>query len=170
MMTGAKIILDTGMDAARDGLVGLAGISWMMSLPQRQAAYAGPPAGRGQPGLCADGGAGLIAVTFGDLEAPAPDHVVLPVCWEPAEPGDEFTVRLHGSIILAPAAEHGRSALTLTGVCPVPPGALTPDGREQVRLEFMEASREFITGVARDVARAAGPGPGEDLLGPSWAW
>jgi len=170
MMTGAKIILDTGMDAARDGLAGMAGISWMMSMPQRQAAYAADPAGRGRPGLCADGGPGLVAVMFGDIDAPAPDHVVLPVCWEPVEPGDESTVQLRGSITLAPAAKHGHSALTLTGVCPVPPGALTADGREQVRLEFIAASREFVTGVARDVTRAAGTGPGDDLLGPSWAW
>jgi len=36
---------------------------------------------------------------------------------------------------------------------------VTPGGREQARLEFMERSREFITSVARDVTRAAGPGP-----------
>jgi hypothetical protein len=170
MMTGAKIMLDTVMDAARDGLADLAGVNWMMSLPQRQAAYAGHPAGCGRPGLCADGGAGLVAVMFGDIAAPAADRLVLPVFWEPVEPGDELTVALHGSITLAPAAEQRRSALTLTGVCQVPPCALTPDGREQVRLEFMEASREFITSVARDVTRFAGPGPEHSLLGPSWAW
>lgn len=169
-MTGAKIIVDTGMDAARHGLADLAGVNWMMSLPQRQAAYAGHPAGRGRPGLSADGGAGLVAVVFGNIAAPAPDRIVLSVCWEPVEPGDEFTVQLHGSINLAPAAERGHCALTLTGICQVPPGALTADGREQVRLELMEASREFITSVARDVTRAAGPGPEHDLLGPSWAW
>ena len=169
-MTGAKIILETGMDAARDGLADLAGVNWMMSLPLRQAAYAGHPAGRMPPGLCADGGAGLVAVVFGDVAAPAADHVVLPVCWEPVEPSDEFTVQLHGSITLAPAAEQGHCALTLAGICQVPPGALTANVREQVRLEFMEASREFITSVARDVTRAAGPGPEHDLLGPSWAW
>ena len=165
-MTGAKIILETGMDAARDGLADLAGVNWMMSLPLRQAAYAG----RMPPGLCADGGAGLVAVVFGDVAAPAADHVVLPVCWEPVEPGDEITVQLHGSITLAPAVEQGHCALTLAGICQVPPGALTANVREQVRLEFMEASREFITSVARDVTRAAGPGPEHDLLGPSWAW
>ena len=66
-MRGRKIILETGMDAARDGLADLAGVNWMMSLPLRQAAYAG----RMPPGLCADGGAGLVAVVFGDLAAPA---------------------------------------------------------------------------------------------------
>jgi hypothetical protein len=34
----------------------------------------------------------------------------------------------------------------------------------------MEASREFITSVARDIFRPAGPGPEQDLTGPSWAW
>ena len=163
-------MLDTGMDAARDGLAGLAGVSWIMSLPQRQAAYSGHPAGRGRPGLYADGGAGLIVVMFGDIAAPAADRLVLPVSWEPVEPGDEFTGQLRGSITLAPAVEQGHSALTLAGICQVPPDARTPDGRGQVRLEFMEASREFITSVARDVTRAAGAGPGHDLLGPSWAW
>ncbi len=144
MMTGAKIILNTGMDAARDKLAGLAGGSWMMSLPQRRAAYASHPAGRGKPGLRADGGAGLVAVMFGDLATPAPDRVVLRVTWEPVEPGDEFTVQLDGSITLAPAMEHGHSALTLTGACPMPAGALTAGARQRVTAELMDASREFI--------------------------
>ena len=117
MMTGAKIILRTGIDAPRDGLASLAGVSWMMSLPQRRAAYSGHPAGRGRPGMAADGGAGLVAVTFGIMTVPAADHIVLPVGWEPVEPGDEFTVQLEGSVILAPAATQGYSALTLSGVC-----------------------------------------------------
>ena len=170
MMTGAKIILDTGMDAVRDGLAGLVRASWMMSLPLRQAAYCGHPAGRGRPGLAADGGAGLVAVTFGDMLGPAPDRMVLPVRWEPVEPGDELTVEWHGSITLAPAATRERSALTLAGFCQAPSGALIPDGRQQVRLELMEASREFITTVARDVTRAGGLCPERDLLGPVWAW
>ncbi len=170
MMTGAKITLDTGMDTVRDKLADLAGVDWMMSLPQRRAAYAAHPAGHGRPGLYADGGAGLVAVAFGDLEVPAADHVVVPVRWEPVEPGDEFTVRLDGSLTLAPAAEPGRSALTLAGICQVFPSALTARGHEQVRLEFMEASLEFVTSVARDLVGAAGPGPEHDGLGPSWAW
>jgi hypothetical protein len=55
----------------------------------------------------------------------------------------------------------------------MPPGALNADGREQARLDFMEASREFITSVARDMTRAMGnaPGPEPDgLIGPTWAW
>ncbi|TVZ06733.1 hypothetical protein EAS64_05035 [Trebonia kvetii] len=159
-----------GMDAARDKLAGLAGASWIMSLPQRRAAYAQHPAGRGLPGPRADGGAGLVAVMFGAMAAPAPDRIVLPVTWEPMEPGDEFTVQLDGNITLAHATEHGHSALTLAGACPRPPGALTADAREQVRLELMEASREFIASVARELVHTAGPGPEQDLTGPSWAW
>ena len=170
MMTGAKIILNTGMDAARDNLAGLAGASWMMSLPQRRAAYAQHPAGRGKPGLRAEGGSGLVAVMFGDMATPAPDRVVLPVTWEPVEPGGEFTVQLDGNITLAPATEQGHSALTLTGACPMPPGALTAGARQHVRAELMDASREFITSVARDIIHTAGPGPEQDLTGPSWAW
>jgi hypothetical protein len=170
MMTGAKIILATGMDAARDKLAGLAGASWMMSLPRRRAVHAAHPAGSGRPGLRADGGARLVAVMFGNLAAPAPDRILLPVTWEPVEPGDEVTVRLDGNIALAPAAEPGHCALTLTGFYPTPPGALTADARERVKLEFLEASREFITSVARDLTRYAGPGPEQDLTGPSWAW
>jgi hypothetical protein len=170
MMTGAKIILNTEMDGARDRLATLAGASWMMSLPQRRAAYAAHPAGKGRPGLRADGGAGLVAVMFGAVAAPGPDRVVLPVSWEPVEPGDEFTVRLDGNITLAPATEDGHSALTLAGACPMP-RALSAGAREQVRLELMEASREFITSVAHDVViSSADPGPDEDLTGPSWAW
>ena len=170
MMTGAKIVLDTGMDAARDGLAGLAGASWIMSLPQRRAAHTGHPAGRGRPGPSADSGAGLVAVTFGTVAAPAPDRIVLPVYWEPVEPDDELTVQLVGTIILAPATTPGRIALTMSGACQPPPGAWPPDRREQARLEILEASREFITSVARDVTRAAGPGLDQDHLGPSWAW
>jgi hypothetical protein len=173
MMTGAKVILATGMDAARDKLAGLAGASWMMSLPQRRAAFAAHPAGKGRPGPHPGDGTGLIAVMFGLLAAPAADRVVLPVTWEPVAPGDECTIQLDGTITLAPAAEQGSVALTLAGFCRMPPGALNADGREQARLDFMEASREFITSVARDMTRAMGnaPGPEPDgLIGPTWAW
>ena len=158
------------MDAARGGLAGLAEASWMMSLSRRQAAHSAHPAGRGRPGRPAHGGARLVAVTFGSIATPAANRVILPFRWEPAEPGDELIGWLSGSITLAPALSRRHSALTLAGICQIPPGALTPDGCEQVRLELMEASREFITSVARDVTRAAGPGPEHDLLGPSWAW
>jgi hypothetical protein len=170
MMTGAKIVLNTRMDAVRDGLAALAGTSWMMSLPQLQAAYSGHPAGRGRPGLSADSGAGLVAVTFGDMATPAADRLVLPVRWEPVEPGDEVTVELNGSIALAPAADRGHSALTLAGFCQEPPGAPAPDVRAQPGPELMEASRDLIVNVARDVTHAAGLGPEHDPLGPAWAW
>jgi hypothetical protein len=166
MMTGAKIILHVGIDAARDGLASLAGASWIMSLPLRQAAYGGHPAGRGLPGHPADGGAALIAVTFGEMTAPAADHVILPVRWEPVEPDDQFTVQLEGSVILAPATAQGYSALTLSGGCQVPPGVLTAGGRDQVRLELIEAEREFIASVARDIT----PNAGNGSLGECWGW
>jgi len=165
-MTGAKIILYLGMDAARDGLAGLAGAGWVMSLPLRRAAYRGHPAGRGRPGMPADGGAVLIAVTFGEMTAPAADHIVLPVGWEPVEPDDESTVRLNGTITLAPATAQGCSALTLSGACQVPPGLLTPEDGDQVRLELIEAAREFITSVASGIISGAGSGS----VGQSWAW
>jgi hypothetical protein len=155
MMIAAKIILATEMDAARDNLVGLAGAGWMMSLRQRRAACAAHPAGRARPALRWDSGAGLVAVVFGDIAAPAPDRIVLPVNWEPVEPSGAFTVQLDGSITLTPAAEHGHSVLTLAGFCWIPPGALAGNGREQVWLEFMEASQEFITSLARDISRSA---------------
>jgi hypothetical protein len=166
MMTGAKVILRIGTDAARDGLAGLSGASWVMSLPQRQGAYGGHPAGRGRPGMAAGGGAGMIAVTFGDMTAPAADHIVLPVSWEPVEPDDKFAVQLSGSITLAPATAQGCSALTLSGVCQVSPRALIPGGCDQVRLELTEAAREFIISVARDIV----PGAGSGALGQCWAW
>lgn len=170
MIAGARIVLYTGLDAARDGLAGLAGASWMMSLPRRRAAYTGHPAGRGWPGLSADGGARLVAVTFGNLTAPAADQFILPFRWEPVEPGHELIVQLSGSITLARAVACGHSALTVAGICKIPSAALAPDDFEQVRLELMEASREFITSVARDVTRAAGPGPEPGPPGPAWAW
>jgi hypothetical protein len=173
MMTGAKVVLATEMDAARDQLAGLAGTSWMMTLPRRRAAFAAHPAGKGRQVPHPDGGAGLVAVMFGPLATPAADRVVLPVTWEPVAPGDEFTVRLDGNITLAPAAEQGHVALTLAGFCQIARGTLTADVRERVTLELKEASREFITSVARDVTDALGtaaPGPDQDLIGPSWAW
>jgi hypothetical protein len=170
MMTGARIILDTGMDAVRDGLADLAGASWIMSLPQRQAAYRGHPAGRARPGLAAGGGARLVVVTFGQTANPAPDRMVLPVRWEPVEPGDELTVELNGSITLDPAATRERSALTLAGFCQAASGVLASDGRQRAGPELTEASQDFIIDVARDITRAAGLGPERDLLGPTWAW
>ena len=84
-IAGARIVLDAGLDAARDGLAGLAGASWMMSLPRRRAAYHGHPAGRGRRGPSDDGGARLVAVTFGSVTATAADQIILPFGWEPVE-------------------------------------------------------------------------------------
>jgi hypothetical protein len=170
MIAGARIDLNAGLDAARDGLTGLTGASWMMSLPQRRAAYHGHPAGRGRPGAPADGGAGLVAVTFGSVTAPAADRVILPFQWEPVEPGDELAFQLSGSITLARAVACGHSALTVAGTCQIASGALAPDDFEHVRLKLMEASREFITTLARAVNRAAGSGSEPGSLGPAWAW
>jgi hypothetical protein len=170
MIAGARIVLNAGLDAARDGLTGLTGASWMMSLPQRRAEYHGHPAGRGRPGGSADGGAGLVAVTFGSVTTGAAGQLILPFRWEPVEPGDELTFQLSGSITLARAVACEHSALTVAGTCQVSSGTLAPDDFEQVRLGLMEASREFITTVARDVNRAAGSGPEPGPLGPVWAW
>jgi hypothetical protein len=170
MIAGARIVLNARLDAARDGLAGLAGASWMMSLPRRRAAHNGHPAGRGRPGLSADGGTRLVAVTFGSVTTSAKDQMILPFRWEPVEPGDELTFRLSGSITLARAVACGHSALTLAGICRIPSGALAPDDFEQIRLELMEASREFITTVARDVNRAAGSASEPGPVGPAWAW
>jgi hypothetical protein len=170
MIAGARIVLNAGLDAARDGLAGLTGTSWMMSMSQRRTAYHGHPAGRGRPGMSADGGTRLVAVTFGSLTTPAADQMILPFRWEPVEPGDELTFQLSGSITLSRAVACGHSALTMAGICQISSGVLSPDDFEQVRLELMEASREFITSVARDVNRAAGSGAEPGPLAPAWAW
>jgi len=170
MIAGARIVLDARLDAARDGLAGLAGASWMMSLPRRPSAYHEHPAGRGRRGSSDHRGARLVAVTFGSVTAPAADQLILPFRWEPAEPDGGLTVQLSGSITLARAVACGHSALSLAGICQIPSGALAPDDFERVRLELMEASREFITAVARDVSRAAGSGSEPGPAGPAWAW
>jgi hypothetical protein len=170
MIAGARIVLNTRLDAAHDGLAGLAGASWMMSMPQRRAAYTGHPAGRGRPSLSGDGGARLVAVTFGSVTVSAAGQIILPFRWEPVEPGHELTLQLSGSITLARAVARGHSTLTMAGICQIPSGALIPDDFEQVRLELMEASREFTTSLAREVNRAAGSGPEPGPLGPAWAW
>jgi hypothetical protein len=169
MMTGAKIIMNAGIDAARDGLAALAGTSWLMSVPHLRAAYSGHPAGRGRPGLPV-GGAGLVAVTLGDMAVLAADRMVAPVRWEPVEPGEGLAVELSGRITLAPAADLARSTLTLAGFCQEAPGAMARDVRARPRPEFTQASRELIISIARDVTRAAGPSPEHDPPGPAWAW
>lgn len=170
MIAGARIVLNAGLDAALDGLAGLTGVTWMMSMSKRRTAYHGHPAGRERPGLSADGGARLVAVTFGSVTTSAAGQLILPFRWEPVEPGHELTLQLSGSITLARAVASGHSTLTMAGICKIPSGALAPDDFEQIRLELMAASREFITSVARDVNRAAGSGPESGPLGPAWAW
>jgi hypothetical protein len=142
----------------------------MMSLPQRRAAYHGHPAGRARRGQSADGEARLVAVTFGNVTTATAGQIILPFCWEPVEPRNEPTAALSGSITLARAVACGHSGLTVAAICRIPSGALHPDDFEQVRLELIEASREFITSVARDVNRAAGAGQEPGPVGPSWAW
>jgi hypothetical protein len=55
----------------------------------------------------------------------------------------------------------------------MPPAALTPDSREQVRLELVETSREFITSVAAQGLSGSSGGRravGDTVAaGPSWS-
>ena len=160
MIIGAKIMLNVGLNDARDGLARLAGTSWMMSLP-RHDPHPGHPAGHVRPGL-------PVAVTFGTMAVSA-DSFVLPVRWESAEPGDAFTVLLDADITLAPDAGEGRSTLTLAGVCRLPPGTLTSDGYELARMQVIEAARESITSIADAVTRSAARGQ-EHPCGQAWSW
>jgi hypothetical protein len=179
MRIGAKIVLNTGIDAARDGLAELADRCWMMNLPRRQAAYrghsAGHPsghaAGTARPGLPGSGGEpGLVAVTFGRLAASTGSGAVLPVQWESVEPGDEFTVLLDGDITLAPDAEQGSSTLSMAGFCRLPEGILTANGYEQARAQVIEAARAFISGVAATAAGSADPGREQEPPDGASAW
>ena len=160
MRIGAKIMLNVGLDDARDGLARLADTGWMMSLP-RQDPYPGHPAGHARHGL-------QVAVTFGRMSVSA-DSFVLPVRWESAEPGDAFTVLLDADITLAPDAGEGRSTLTLAGVCRLPPGTLTSDGYELARMQVIEAARESITSIADTVTRSAACGQ-KQPRGQAWSW
>jgi hypothetical protein len=178
MRIGAKIMLNTGIDATRDELASLAGSGWMINLPQRQEAYrgraaghpSGHPAGRARPGLARDGGPGPVAVTFGQPAASAGSGTVLPVQWESVEPGDEFTVLLDGDITLAAADGQANSILTLAGFCRLPDRTLTADGYQQARAQVIEAARAFITSLAATVTRSAGPGGEEQQPGTAWSW
>jgi hypothetical protein len=160
MRIGAKIMLNVELSAAREGLATLADTSWMMSLP-RQDSHPGHPAGCSRPGL-------PVAVTFGRLTVSA-DSCVLSVRWESAEPGDEFTVLLDADITLAPDAGEGRSTLTLSGVCRLPPGTLTSDGYELARMQVIEAAKESITNIADTVTRSASHGE-KQSQGQAWSW
>jgi hypothetical protein len=173
MRIGAKIMLNTGLDAARAGLASLADSSWMMALPQQQAAYAcGHPAGSprtGLPGI--GGGTGLVAVTFGAPTAAPASSGSLAVQWESMEPCDALAVLLVGDIILgpAPAASPGQSTLVLAGFGRLLPAA--GGGNEQARVEFLkEVARSFITSVAVAVASSADPGHQPQPPGPASSW
>jgi hypothetical protein len=167
----AKIMLNTGIDAARDGLAELADGGWMMNLPPRQEAHRGHPAGRARrrpPG--SDGGPAPVAVAFGKPVASAGSGTVLPVRWESVEPGDEFTVLLDADIILAPAAEEAHSTLTLAGSCLLSKRTLTSGGYEQASAQLIEASRAFIASVAAAVTGSADAGREQEPPAPAWSW
>jgi hypothetical protein len=169
MRIGAKIMLNAGLDAARDGLASLAEAGWLMSLPLRQEARHGHPAGCARAGLPAPGsGNGLVAVTFGALPVVPGAPGVLPVHWESVEPGDMLAVLLAGDITPA-AATPGGSTLTLAGFCRLLPAG--DGGYGQARLEAVkEAARLFITDVGAAVTPFTRPGQEPLPLGPAWAW
>lgn len=173
MRIGAKIMLNTGLDAACAGLASLADSSWIMTLPQQQAAHpSGHPAGSAgpaRPGI--GGGTGLVAVTFGTSAAAPGSSGSLAVQWESVEPCDALAVLLVGDIILGPAlaASLGQSTLVLAGFCWLLPAA--GGGNEQARVEFLkEVARSFITSVAVAVASSAGPGHQPQPPGEASSW
>jgi hypothetical protein len=179
MRIGAKIILSTGIDTARDGLAELAGSGWMMNLPQRREAHCGHsarhptghPAGHARPGLPGNGAEpGPVAVTFGKQAASAGSVAVLPVQWESVEPGDEFTVMLDGDITLAPADEQAHSTLALAGFCRLPHCDLIAEDYALARKQVIEAVRTFITSVAVTVTCSAEPGREQGPPGPASSW
>jgi len=171
MRIGAKIMLNTGLDAARAGLASLADSSWMMTLPHRQATHpSGHPAGSTRPGLPGiGGGTGLVGVTFGAPAAAPGSSGSLAVQWESMEPCDALAVLLVGDIVLAPAASPGQSTLVLAGLCRLLPAV--GGGNEQARVEFLkEVARSFITSVAVAVANSADPGHRPQPPGPASSW
>lgn len=166
-------MLNTGLDAARAGLASLEGSSWMMTLPQQQAAHpSGHPAGSVRPGLPGIGrGTGLVAVTFEAPAATPGSSGSLAVQWESVEPCDALAVLLVGEIILgpAPAASPGQSTLVLAGFCRLLPA--DGGGNEQDRVEFLKAAaRSFITSVAVAVAGSADAGHQPQPPGPASSW
>jgi len=171
MRIGAKIMLSTGLDAARDGLASLADSSWMMSLPPHpDTCHGGHPAGRARPGPAGSAGeAGLIAVTFGAVPAAPGSSESLPVQWESVELDDALDMLLAGNITPAPAAPPGHSTLTLAGFCRLLHA--TGGGPEQVRVDLLkEAALSFITCVAVAVASYADPGHQPQPPGPASSW
>jgi hypothetical protein len=169
MIIGAKIVLNTGVDAAREGLGGLAGGTWMLSVPRQRAARAGHPAGSAPRGPAGPGRAGPVAVVFGDTIAARGPDVALPVRWESLEPGDEFTVLLAADITVAAVAGQETVMLTLAGVCRLS-GTLDAYPHENARTQVAEMAGVFITSVADAVTRSAAPRPDVKPAGSPWIW
>jgi hypothetical protein len=170
MRIGAKIVLDTGLDAAHDGLASLADSSWMMSLPGRAACDPEHPAGRARrriPG--AHGGPGLVAVTFGALPTVPGSFRGLPVHWESVELADALAILLAGEITLTQGMCGGHSTLAMTGFCRLLPA--TGGSTDEARLTLLkEVAKSFITSVAVDVVTSADPGHQLVPMGPASAW
>jgi hypothetical protein len=161
MRIGAKITLNTGIGAARDGLASLAGAGWLMSLPLRQDLYHGHPAGRARSApAISGGGPELVAVTFGTFPVPAGPGMTLSVRWEPLERSDECAVLLDGDIALAPLPGPAGSILTLAGTGRIPSAVLTEDeedGAGRATHQVIESVLEFITSTALVLAGPADP-------------
>jgi len=170
MIIGAKIVLNASAAAAREGLAGLAGGTWMLSVPQRRVARGGHPAGSALPCPAGPGRTGSVAVVFGDLAAAGcADVVVLPVRWESLEPGDEFTVLLDADITLDRVCGQETGVLTLAGVCRLS-GTLSADSHEHARTQITEAAGAFITSVADFVTGSAIPRRVHKPAGPAMTW
>jgi hypothetical protein len=164
MMIGAKITLNSPFESARDALGGLAGESWLFSIPHQHWGRGGHPAGSALPGQTC-----LVAVAFGNLAATSPSTCALPVRWESLEPGDRFTVVLDADIILVPGVDQAADVLVLAGVCRLP-GMLDADGHEHARTSLSDAAKSFITSVAGAVLCAAAPGPQAAHAGQAMSW
>jgi hypothetical protein len=169
MIIGAKIMLNAGVDDAREGLAGLAGDTWMLSVPLQRAARGGHPAGSALPRSARRGRTGSVAVVFADTIAADGPDAVLPVRWESLEPGDEFTVLLDADITLAPVAGRETGVLTLAGVCRLS-GTLDADTHEHARTQLTEMAGAFITSVADAVNRCAAARPERKPAGSPWTW
>lgn len=143
-MIGAKILLATGVDAAREGLAGLAGNTWMLTLPHGRACRDAHPAGSALPRPPGGGRVESVAVMFGDLAEGDGLAAVLPVRWESLEPGDEFTVLLDADIAVASVCGHDYGVLTLTGVC-------------RLSTSLNSAAGMFISSVADVIGQVSDP-------------
>jgi hypothetical protein len=167
MRIGAKIIINTSLDAARDGLATLASQGWAISLP---GARPGHPAGQALPGRPAGGCLrGLVMVTFGTAAAAGE---VLPVQWESVERGEVFAaLLLSGDLTVSAAATPGCSTLALFGFCSLLPAVVPDASQEQAARQVIKAlARLFITSVAAAIARSADPGHRLPALETASSW